>query len=56
MTESQTSEKSIMSDMFTCDDKETLVAYLYDEVDAADRRESTPPAARAARARRVRRA
>ena len=26
-----------MSLMFTCDDKATLVAYLYDEIDAADR-------------------
>jgi anti-sigma factor RsiW len=27
-----------MSLMFTCDDKATLVAYLYDEIDASDRR------------------
>ena len=27
-----------MSLMFTCDDKATLVAYLYDEIDAQDRR------------------
>jgi anti-sigma factor RsiW len=27
-----------MSLMFTCDDKATLVAYLYDEIDATDRR------------------
>jgi hypothetical protein len=27
-----------MSRMFTCDDKATLVAYLYDEIDAQDRR------------------
>lgn len=27
-----------MSLMFTCDDKATLVAYLYDDLDAADRR------------------
>jgi hypothetical protein len=28
-----------MSETFRCDDKETLVAYLYDEIDAARRRE-----------------
>ena len=28
-----------MSLMFTCDDKATLVAYLYDEIDAADRQQ-----------------